>query len=485
MPGEAVLTGELGLLSLFDLGQLLMLNGATGEMSVSAGGRRGHLYFARGQVVHAIDDEYDEGETAAYRLFSWRSGTFEFRPGTPTNSQTITHGTEGLMMEAARRMDEAGTGETTGVADRLAQRSSSLEALRLAFDSVASQARPAPEGSDPAGLPFGQLQSSSDVMLLRPHEPPRIRVAGRWRTPGTQALEPAVFEQLRARLLEGARDAAPEAGVRTWVATHDDGRTYEVTHLPGDGEALWVRAAGLAPLGPDQLEGPVGVWQASLALPSGLVLVCAPNAEGADRLLHACVAQMLRERAGTILMAADPGRWRHADEDGALLHASGPEAAQALRALSPEVAVFDQAHAAASADALHVAARVVVAVVAPTPAAALTRWCARVGRRWGDGIEALLSCGPVDVVHAAGEQVGEGRVPFGLTRLALDSQSAGAMPEPPVPAAPPVAPAPAAPRTEAPARTPAPAPRPESPPPSEDPLAALAAELARSLKKAA
>ncbi len=179
MPGEVVLTGQLGLLSLFDLGQLLMLNGTTGEMSVTADGRRGYLYFVRGQIVNAVDDEYHEGEGAAYRLFTWRSGTFEFRPEAPTDSRAISTSTEGLMMEAARRMDEEGPGESTDVADRLARRASSLEALRLAFDSVANQARPVAEGGAPTGSPFGLLQSSADALLLRPHAVPRVRLVRR------------------------------------------------------------------------------------------------------------------------------------------------------------------------------------------------------------------------------------------------------------------------------------------------------------------
>ena len=203
MPGEVVLTGQLGLLSLFDLGQLLMLNGATGEMSVTTDGRRGYLYFVRGQIVNAVDDEYHEGEGAAYRLFTWRTGAFEFRPESPTDSRAISSSTEGLMMEAARRMDEDGSGESTGVADRLARRASSLEALRLAFDSVANQSRPAAEGGASTGSPFELLQSSTDVLLFRPHALPRVRQAGRWRVfscptrqfpmPGAHALILSTF----------------------------------------------------------------------------------------------------------------------------------------------------------------------------------------------------------------------------------------------------------------------------------------------------
>jgi len=71
------------------------------------------------------------------------------------------------MMEAARLMDEQGTGETTGVATGCPAREQPGGAsgrVRL----VATQARPAGDGGDPAGPPFRLLQSSADVLLLRP-----------------------------------------------------------------------------------------------------------------------------------------------------------------------------------------------------------------------------------------------------------------------------------------------------------------------------
>jgi hypothetical protein len=488
MPGEAVLTGELGLLSLFDLGQLLMLNGATGEMTLTRDGRRGYLYFVRGQVVNAVDDEYHEGEGAAFQLFTWKSGTFEFRPGTPTDSRAISDSTEGLMMEAARRMDEAGSisGSKSGVADRLARRASSLEALRLAFDSVASEAKPVPEGAAADGSPFEQLRSPADALLLRPHDIPRVRLAGRWRNSGSQPLETGAFEQLRARLLETARGSDPGNGVRTWIATHDDDRHYEVTHLAGESEALWVRLAGLPPLTANQLDGPLDAWQTALGGTSGLLLVCAPEAEAADRLLHACVAQMLRQRAGTILVATEHSRWCHTDEQGALLHAPAATVVAAIGALAPDVAVFDHGHAAASAEALHAAARVVAAVVAPGPESALTRWCALVGRRWGDGIEALLASAPVDVVHARPDAGSAGRMAFGVRRLVLDPASPTCTQEVQAPEAAVVTVGPHH-HTHAPAPESGTAadsaPAPAAPP--ADPMAALAAEITRTLSKAA
>lgn len=103
-----ILVGELGLLSLFDLVQLFLLSGATGTLRVASSGRQGHFRFDRGQVAGALDDLGPDGVESAYRLFTWRTGTFAFSVGTPGSDRTIDESTEGLMMEAARRMDESG-----------------------------------------------------------------------------------------------------------------------------------------------------------------------------------------------------------------------------------------------------------------------------------------------------------------------------------------------------------------------------------------
>lgn len=507
MPPVTVLSGELGLLSLFDLGQLLMLNGATGQMTVVHEGRRGYFYFDRGQIVNAIDDEHHEGENAAYRVFTWKSGTFEFQPGASTGSCAINDSTEGLMMEAARRMDEQGSVGSGGELDKLAQRASSLEALRDAFQSVASETRVLPElEAGGGGSAFAKLRDPADALLFRPGHVPRLRVGGRWRAAGGGALDPAAYDQLRARLLDGVKGAAGaparEAGVHTCVITGEDGRRYAVARVAGEHEAMWVRAAGLPPPEPAQFAGPLDTWRGALAGTAGLLLVSGPDAATAERLFHASVAQLARSRPGVLLLAADHDRWAHADEGGVLLRAGEAEAPALLRALAPDCAAFDLAHAALSADALHTAARVVAAVVAADAAGALATWCARTGHRWGDGIEARLPGGYVDIVFATGECTPEGSVPFDVARLAFATAPAAVeTAAEPRPAAEPDVPASVPARAEAadepepvreaiPAAEPGPAavedaPEPAPGPLPSDPMAALAAELSRSLRKAA
>src|SRR5262245_5968536 len=102
-----ILAGEIGLISLFDLGQLLLLNRGTGTLAVTDGDRRGQLVFREGQLVDAIDETRQQGAEAAYRLFAWKRGRFEFHSGKPPGPGSIDGATEGIMLEAARRMDEA------------------------------------------------------------------------------------------------------------------------------------------------------------------------------------------------------------------------------------------------------------------------------------------------------------------------------------------------------------------------------------------
>src|SRR5258706_10165687 len=84
----AAFSGELGLLSLFDLGQLLALNRATGSLAVLSEGRRGFLFFNLGKLVNAVDEAMLEGESAAYRVLQWRGGTLPFPPPAPAPTGT-------------------------------------------------------------------------------------------------------------------------------------------------------------------------------------------------------------------------------------------------------------------------------------------------------------------------------------------------------------------------------------------------------------
>ena len=68
-PPVVALEGDLRVISLFDLGQLLRLNGATGCLAIQDGTRKGSLYFDGGELINAVDDAFNQGEEAAIGLF--------------------------------------------------------------------------------------------------------------------------------------------------------------------------------------------------------------------------------------------------------------------------------------------------------------------------------------------------------------------------------------------------------------------------------
>ncbi len=491
----AAFSGELGLIGLFDLGQLLMLNGATGVLAITAPeGHKGFLYFESGQIVNALDETHQDGELAAFRLFGWKQGHFEFRPEPPGGVHRIQDSTEGLMMEAARRMDEAGLTEGgEGETARLREKQSQFEALREAFQTVARDARFATdEGAvqAPGGVPLATLRDPADRLLYRVGEPPRLMQNGRWRTLGDEPLDAASYDQIKARLFDNARPGAPGGPNAMWRLIRDEqGDAYAASLMtarrePG-GEALWIRPAHIDP-NPSLLSGPVERLHELLDQPSGLLVVSAPTSESCDRTFHAVVALLAQRRGQAMLLVAEGDAWRHRDGSGVLVRCSADAASATLRAMQPEVAAFDAAHDTVATDALHVASLVVVAQVAPTPAAAVPRWLARHGLTVG-ALGELLAGTPVSLVCALPAQTG-GRVPFEVMSLT----------------APPAAPAEtAAPPATAPAATPErastgraarakPAAEPAAPgtpaPASgapKDPMRALAEELGRQLRKSA
>lgn len=99
------MTGTLGLFSLVDLFQLLGASGRTGRLAIQHPLGPARVYFERGRVLHA---EFGilEGEVAVDALFGDERGTFSFVAGLPAPRRTVTAPTEGLVLEALRRLDE-------------------------------------------------------------------------------------------------------------------------------------------------------------------------------------------------------------------------------------------------------------------------------------------------------------------------------------------------------------------------------------------
>ena len=424
--GRGQFAGELGLLGLFDLGQLLLLNGATGCLAVTHEGRRGYLYFDGGRIVNALDDRQHEGEGVAYEVFTWKTGRFEFRAEPVGEARVIEEGTEALMLEAARRMDEGGeaAGDGRGEAARLLDRQGAMDALRDVFRSVAREAAvgAAPPVEGPASQLLAELRDADDRLYCRPGRPPRLYHDGSWLVTAEEPLGPDAFAELRGRIWSGAADGAdgaPGADTRTIVL--DGGAGFAVTRLEQDGEeALWVRLAHLSPPAAALLDGPRDRLEALLDMPQGLVLAGAPTVDVAECLLNALVAHAARRRPGAVLLVSATQTYRHREGEGIVITVPPAAAEAALLGLAPGTVAFDARLAVPETllRALAVAPLVIAGVVAADAAAAPARWLAALGPRAASAA-ALSATVPLGVVHSPGPPFGEDRIPFHAAFVAL------------------------------------------------------------------
>ncbi len=105
-PTQAGIVGRLADLSLPDLLQTLYLGGKTAEIRVTGPTGRGQLHLADGQLVYAALGTH-LGEEALYEMVFVQDGLFEVRFGVSSRDVNINGTTDGLLLEALRRLDEA------------------------------------------------------------------------------------------------------------------------------------------------------------------------------------------------------------------------------------------------------------------------------------------------------------------------------------------------------------------------------------------
>jgi predicted regulator of Ras-like GTPase activity (Roadblock/LC7/MglB family) len=103
--------GSVAGLSLTDVIQLKGHNRYTGCITVIYGSSEGVIYFADGEIIHAVQGSL-AGEEAIYEIIKWPGGSFNIHPEMTSNVCTIHYRTDFLLMEALRRLDE----ERAGVA---------------------------------------------------------------------------------------------------------------------------------------------------------------------------------------------------------------------------------------------------------------------------------------------------------------------------------------------------------------------------------
>lgn len=95
---------------LFDYVQMVALSGRDKLVKVVTPVNEGHIWFEHGDIVHA-EFETHAGEIAFYKLLATGRGTFTEVFYTDPPKRTIMGSATGLLMEAARQMDEGTLGQ--------------------------------------------------------------------------------------------------------------------------------------------------------------------------------------------------------------------------------------------------------------------------------------------------------------------------------------------------------------------------------------
>ena len=98
--------GSLKDMSVPDLIQHTCLDRKQARLTLQSDGREAILFFDQGEIVHARQEDI-EGEEVIYRIIDWQEGTFTLDVGQTSPKKTITRSWAGLLLDAARVMDES------------------------------------------------------------------------------------------------------------------------------------------------------------------------------------------------------------------------------------------------------------------------------------------------------------------------------------------------------------------------------------------
>jgi CheY-like chemotaxis protein len=104
---DGTLRGSLAQMNVLDLLQSLDMGKKTCLLTLTNNGDRCDMYFADGQINHAIFGSL-KGDDAVYKVLSWTGGNFQLDFNQNSTEQTTTRSTQGLLMEGLRILDEAG-----------------------------------------------------------------------------------------------------------------------------------------------------------------------------------------------------------------------------------------------------------------------------------------------------------------------------------------------------------------------------------------
>jgi hypothetical protein len=106
-PADATFSGILRGQMLSDMLQLVSSNGMSGIFVIESEAGTCRLYFFEGRIRHAVGEDVT-GEEAFFAAFASREGRYSFKETQDLPPETsVASGTQYLVLEALRRMDES------------------------------------------------------------------------------------------------------------------------------------------------------------------------------------------------------------------------------------------------------------------------------------------------------------------------------------------------------------------------------------------
>lgn len=104
--------GEIVGLGLSDVVQINQHNRFSGCIAVESAAGTGLIFFRDGEIIHA-EQGGRSGEEAFYDILEWPPGRFRLQPNVTTTRSTIQKGSQHLLLDAHRMLDERRAGRST------------------------------------------------------------------------------------------------------------------------------------------------------------------------------------------------------------------------------------------------------------------------------------------------------------------------------------------------------------------------------------
>src|SRR5262245_28424568 len=104
----SALRGQLDQITLSSVLVVLEMERKNGILLLEHGSEIGRLFLRKGRIIRAaIDEPASSGAAAVYNMVTWGQGSFDFLAGDVGGVDEIQASTTFLLMEGARRLDEA------------------------------------------------------------------------------------------------------------------------------------------------------------------------------------------------------------------------------------------------------------------------------------------------------------------------------------------------------------------------------------------